>query len=70
MKKTLQQKQEQITQQIIKAFKDQFGQHLQPIEFETMWPITCWDLLHTSDRTFSVKLKLSTGKIEKIEEEF
>lgn len=56
---------------IKKAFKDQFG--LEPDEsvdkFETCWPLSAWDLIHTVDRTFSVHLKLATGKVLSITEE-
>lgn len=68
MKTHIELKRKKISEKIIKAFKDQFGE--EPVDFETIWPISCWDTLHTKTRTFSVKLKMATGKVESITEEF
>jgi hypothetical protein len=64
-----QQKVAKVTKGILDAFKKQFP-HLEPEEdFETIWPLSAWDTIRTETRTFSVHLKLDTGKVISIEEE-
>jgi len=66
---THQQRKDKITKGIIDAFKKQFP-HLEPCtdEFETIWPLSVWDMIHTETRSFDVKLKLTTGKVLEITE--
>lgn len=66
--KTLQQRTEKVTKGILTAFKQKFP-HLEPQEdFETIWPLSVWDMIHTETRSFDVHLKLATGKVLEIEE--
>lgn len=66
--KTLQQRQEKVTAGILTAFKSQFP-HLEPQDdFETIWPLSVWDMIHTETRSFDIKLKMATGKVLEIEE--
>lgn len=68
---THEQRKQKVTQGIIDAFKQQFP-HLEPCidEFETIWPLSIWDMIHTETRSFDVKLKMATGKVVLIEEVF
>lgn len=71
MSKFLEDKRKRVEAGIKQAFKDQFG--LEPDEsenpFETCWPISAWDMIHTETRSFNVHLKLATGKVLSITEE-
>lgn len=64
-------KREKVSEGIKKAFKEQFG--FEPDEsvepFETVWPISCHDLILTEDRTFNVHLHVATGKVKSFTEE-
>lgn len=65
---THQQRVDKVTKGILTAFKAKFP-HLEPQEdFETIWPLSVWDCIHTETRSFDVKLKLATGKVLEIEE--
>ncbi len=66
-----QQRVAKVRQGIIDAFKKQFP-HLEPCvdEFETIWPLSIWDMIHTETRSFDVKLKMATGKVLEITENF
>lgn len=67
--KTLEQRQEKVKKDILAAFKIQFP-HLEPQEdFETIWPLSAWDMIHTETRSFDIHLKLATGKVLTIVEE-
>lgn len=67
MKESLELKRKKISANIIEAFKAQFNE--EPVEFETCWPISCWDYIQTETRSFVVKLKMATGKLEYFKEE-
>jgi len=65
---THEQRKQKIEQGILTAFKEKFP-HLEPQEdFETIWPISAWDMIHTETRSFDINLKLATGKVLSIEE--
>lgn len=68
--KTLAQRREKIEKGILSAFKKQFP-HLVPQEdFETIWPLSIWDMIHTENRSFDIKLKMDTGRVLEITENF
>ena len=60
-------KKAKVTSDIIKAFKERYNED--PVEFETIWPLSCWDYIQTETRSFNMKLKMATGKLEYFEEE-
>lgn len=68
--KTFEQRKEKIKQDIISAFRGQFPNLEPQSDFETIWPLSAWDMIHTETRSFDVHLKLATGKVLEITENF
>lgn len=67
---THEQRKTKIEKGILSAFKAMFP-HLEPqSDFETIWPLSAWDMIHTETRSFDVHLKLTTGKVISITENF
>lgn len=67
---THEQRKQKIQDGILKAFKAKFP-HLEPQgDFETIWPLSAWDMIHTETRSFDIHMKLTTGKILDITENF
>lgn len=62
-------KREKIKKNVIEFFKVNFPDAGDPVDFETVWPISKWDYLQTETMNYSVELNMRTGKVIKIMED-
>ncbi len=66
--KSLQERQQKVTEGILKAFKARYPHLMPQSDFETIWPASKWDMIHTETRSFDIELNYKTGKVINIQE--